>query len=53
MGCFQDKNKFIIFRKYHILGRSAHPIVPFIGQGGCLALEDSFLLVIYFQSIVL
>ena len=26
------------------LGDAAHPIVPFIGQGGCLALEDSFLL---------
>ena len=26
------------------MGDAAHPIVPFIGQGGCLALEDSFLL---------
>ena len=24
------------------LGDAAHPIVPFIGQGGCLALEDSY-----------
>ncbi len=27
-----------------ILGDAAHPIVPFIGQGGCLALEDAYIL---------
>ena len=25
-----------------MLGDAAHPIVPFIGQGGCLALEDAY-----------
>ena len=25
------------------LGDAAHPIVPFMGQGGCLAIEDGFI----------
>ena len=25
-----------------MLGDAAHPLVPFIGQGGCLALEDAY-----------
>jgi 2-polyprenyl-6-methoxyphenol hydroxylase-like FAD-dependent oxidoreductase len=24
------------------LGDAAHPMVPFIGQGGCMAIEDSY-----------
>ena len=31
------KNKNII-----LLGDAAHPMVPFIGQGGCMAIEDSY-----------
>jgi salicylate hydroxylase len=31
------KNKNII-----LLGDAAHPMVPFMGQGGCMAIEDSY-----------
>ena len=34
----------LCFDNLTFLGDAAHPIVPFIGQGGCLALEDAYAL---------
>lgn len=45
--------KHIKYKNLTLLGDAAHPIVPFIGQGGCLAMEDAFIfgnLVIKYDS---
>ena len=34
--------KRLYMKNITFLGDAAHPIVPFMGQGGCLALEDAF-----------
>jgi 2-polyprenyl-6-methoxyphenol hydroxylase-like FAD-dependent oxidoreductase len=33
----------IKYKNLTLLGDAAHPIVPFVGQGGCLALEDAYI----------
>ena len=42
-GVFVRPKTRILFKKnITFFGDAAHPIVPFIGQGGCLAIEDAY-----------
>ena len=34
--------KALITKKVTLLGDAAHPMVPFLGQGGCMAIEDAY-----------
>jgi 2-polyprenyl-6-methoxyphenol hydroxylase-like FAD-dependent oxidoreductase len=45
-GIFERSLPKTLFRdKSVLLGDAAHPMAPFLGQGGCLAIEDAYCLI--------
>ena len=44
-GVFDRKQPSFLYKGNTVLlGDAAHPMVPFLGQGGCIAIEDSYTL---------
>ncbi len=50
-GVFDRKQpKNLINHRLVLLGDAAHPMVPFLGQGGCMAIEDAFTLALLLKK---
>ena len=51
-GIFErPRAKTIQKNKLVLLGDAAHPMVPFIGQGGCMAIEDAYTFGLLFSKL--
>ena len=42
--------KSMVFENITLLGDAAHPMVPFLGQGACMAIEDAYSLAILYKK---